>query len=95
MTRIQKIKDDLTKISKWPWEAQSDNETTISVTGELLTHYDAEFALRCPERITSLVEYYEAAEAWLKACKDSIAGIPLTRCRTRLRKAREELERQE
>ena len=63
MTGIERIKDDLKKISKWPWEAQSDNETTISaVTGELLTSTDAEFALKSPERIALLVEYYEAAE---------------------------------
>ena len=67
MKTIDRIRDDLKMISPWPWEAQSDNETTISaVTGELLTPTDAEFALKSPSRIVLLVNYYKAAEYGFK-----------------------------
>lgn len=105
MRLIDRIKDDLKKISPWPWEALSDNETTISsVTGELLTVTDTEFALLSPERIAALVEFYEAHQdlitfrllrAVFRKEGKSRKGIEkLRKAHNRFQKARAELEKE-
>ena len=62
---LHQIKNDLSQISIWPHLSPKLDE------GELEQQYDTmekrRFALRIPSRIACLIEYCEAAEAWIKS----------------------------
>mgnify|MGYP001588593183 CR=1 FL=1 len=96
MSVIDRIKDDLKKI----FEPPTEDEQQMSVGLMFKTVAQRDFAARADQRITFLVEYYEAAEAWL----DPIKGYSNYRDfhakkyqykKERLKQARAKLEKEE
>ncbi len=75
---ISAIKDELGKISKWPWsvynQTADDGEGGFHLSSpdpendwvaqSIYKEVDADFLMRAPERLKLLVEYVEASEAF-------------------------------
>ena len=115
MTVIDRIKEDLRKISKWPWGWKyAVKSGPCALSGEegqtdvLIPTQDADdycfidisevhksFIAHSPERIALLVEYYEAAEEWIRGDWNSEKPEVVNAKMAALDKARAKLEKEE
>ena len=77
MTIIERIKDDLKKISSWPWRLADSGSPTIQDQyrkAVLNKVRNRQFVASCPQHISALVDYYATAEAWIVVLKGDLVG---------------------
>ena len=90
MTRIDSIKERLSKITKWPWEVFKSSSTTSHLEGKTLKYIGlteginhashADFIVNSPKDLSDLIEAYECLREALDIAKFNLNLLKKGEC---------------